>query len=190
MLDVQRTRSSHFHWLAAVRGLIAIAAGILAFVWPGISLVILVYLFGAYALLNGILAIIVAFGVHSIFSAWWALLIEGLVGIAIGVITFFWPHITILVLLLLIAIWAVLLGVFELAVAFTSHAAKGERWMMGVAGALSVLFGVLLFVHPGVGLLTIMWLIGFYAIAWGITLIAYTLQQHGPPARPSLEHEE
>ncbi|MGH2510072.1 MAG: HdeD family acid-resistance protein [Ktedonobacteraceae bacterium] len=189
MLDAQRNVPGHFRWLAMVRGLVAIAAGIIAFVWPGISLVVLVFIFGAYSLINGVLAIIVAFLARSITSSWWALLIEGLVGIAIGATTFFWPHITIFALLLLIAIWAVLLGIFEISAAFTSHAGTGERWMLGVAGALSILFGVLLLVHPGVGLLTVVWLVGFYAIAWGITLIAHSFQQHGPTAPPSLEHE-
>lgn len=190
MFERQRTFTEQFRWLAVIRGLVAIAAGVLAFVWPGISLIILVYIFAIYSIVNGFLAIIIAFGVRSLLSAWWALFIEGLVGIAIGIITFFWPHITMLALLLLIAVWAALLGIFEVAAAFTNNVPAGERWMVGVAGALSILFALLLFVHPGVGLLTIIWMVGFYTIAWGITLIASALQRHRPPSLSVLEHEQ
>lgn len=184
MFEADRVRAGQVHWLAAVRGLVAIAAGVLAFVWPGISLVVLMYLFGAYAFINGILAIIVALDMRRVISTWWALLIEGLVGIAAGIATFFWPHLTLVVLFLLIAVWAVLLGIFEIITALASRAAPGARWMVAVAGAFSILFGVFLFLHPGIGILTIIWLIGFYAIAWGITLIAYAFQRHGSPVPP------
>jgi uncharacterized membrane protein HdeD (DUF308 family) len=189
MLEAQNTLAGQLRWLAAVRGIVAILAGIVVFIWPGISLIALVYLFGIYAFMNGILAIVVAFQVRSTTSSWWALLIEGLVGIATGCLTFFWPGITVLVLLMLIAFWAVLLGIFEIAAAFVSHDTMGERWMMGIAGALSLLFGVLMFRHPGAGLLTVIWLIGFYAIIWGITLIACAVQQHGPAPLSHMEHE-
>lgn len=189
MLEMQGTYGRQLRWLAAVRGIVAILAGIVVFFWPGISLLALIYLFGLYALINGVLAIIAALQVRAIISSWWALLIEGLVGIATGCITFFWPGITVLVLLMLIAIWAMLLGIFEIAAAFVSYGSMGERWLTGVAGALSVLFGLLMFRHPGVGLLTVIWLIGFYAIVWGIMLIAFAMQARGATPVSSLGPE-
>ena len=177
MLAVENVHPGQLRWLAAVRGIVAILFGIAALVWPGISLLILVYLFGAYVLANGLLALFSMFRERRLVSAWWAVLLEGLVGIAAGLVVFLWPGITILVLLMLIAAWAVVLGIFEIAAAFASDKAAGERWMMGIAGALSIIFGILLFRHPGPGLLTVIWLIGFYAIIWGITLIAYSLQR-------------
>src|SRR5205807_8228999 len=107
-------------------------------------LIAMVYLFGAFALITGILALIAAFQARRFFSSWWAILIEGLVGIAIGLLAFFWPGITALVLLALIAIWAIITGIFEIAAAFSQEASAGERWMMGIAGLLSIIFGILL----------------------------------------------
>lgn len=186
MLELQNALSSQVRWLAAVRGIVAILFGIMALVWPGISLLVLVYLFGAYAFVNGVLALISAFRVRPLISMWWAVLLEGLAGIAIGLVTFFSPGITGLGLLLLIAVWAVIVGIFEIATAFSSDASAGERWMTGIAGVLSAVFGVLLFMRPGAGLLALVWLIGFYAIIWGIMLIAYSWQRHGAASHPQM----
>jgi uncharacterized membrane protein HdeD (DUF308 family) len=167
---------------SAVRGILAILFGIIALVWPGISLLALTYLFGAYALINGLVAIVSAIRGRSTIKSWWAVLIEGLAGVAIGLLTFFWPHVTILALLLLIATWSVIIGILEIGIAFSSRAATGERWMIGIAGALSIIFGILLFTHPGAGLLAMIWLLGFYSIVWGIILIAHSFQR--PRAMP------
>lgn len=186
MLEVQNTLAGQLRWTAALRGIVAILFGIVALVWPAISFLVLVYLFGWYALINGVLALVTAFQVRTQISSWWGLLLEGLVGIVIGLLTFFWPGITGLVLLLLIAIWAVILGICEIAAALASNVSAGERWMIGITGALSVVFGILLFTHPGAGLLALSWLIGFYAIMWGIILISYSLQRHEVISRPQL----
>jgi uncharacterized membrane protein HdeD (DUF308 family) len=177
MQAVQGAHPGQARWLVALRGIVAILFGIVALIWPGISLIILVYLFGAYVLANGLLALFSLFRGRQLVSAWWAVLIEGLVGIAAGILVFAWPHITILVMLMLIASWAIILGVFEVAAAFSSERTAGERWMAGIAGALSIVFGILLFRRPLPGLLTLIWLFGFYAIVWGITLIAHSMQQ-------------
>ena len=177
MYEVRGTHPGQVRWLVALRGLVAIFFGIVALIWPGISLVLLVYLFGAYVLANGLLALFSAFRGRQLVSAWWAVLIEGLVGIAAGLLVFFWPHITILVMLMLIASWAIVMGVFEIAAALSSWRTAGERWIMGIAGALSIVFGILLFRHPLPGLLTLIWLLGFYAIVWGIMLIVHALQR-------------
>lgn len=187
MLGVRSAPLGQLRWFAALRGISAILFGIIALVWPGISLFVLVYLFGAFAIVNGLLALVAAFRVRQLFSMWWTVLLEGLAGIVIGLLTFFWPGITALLILVFIASWAVFLGICELAAAFSGGSSTGERWMTGIAGALSVVFGILLFARPAAGLLVVIWLIGFYAIVWGIVLVAHALQRHETVALPQME---
>jgi uncharacterized membrane protein HdeD (DUF308 family) len=166
-------------WLFALRGLLAVIFGILAFVWPGLTLQALVLLFGAYALVDGIFA--VTAGIVSIgsFRRWWAVLLEGMAGIIVGLTAFFWPNITGLVFLYFIAAWAVVTGVFEIVAAIQLRSVISGEWRMVLSGILSILFGVLLFVFPGAGALSLVWLIGFYAIVFGITLIVFAFRLRG-----------
>jgi uncharacterized membrane protein HdeD (DUF308 family) len=168
--------SGRYWWLLVIRGLVAVLFGLAAIVWPGLTLLVLVILFGAYALVDGVVAVIVALQERSIFRRWWVLLVEGLVGVAIGVITFFWPAITALVLLYLIAVWAIVTGIFELAAAFSGRVPVAAEWTLALAGILSVLLGVLLAVQPRAGLLSLVWLIGAYAIVFGVLLIIRAFQ--------------
>jgi uncharacterized membrane protein HdeD (DUF308 family) len=164
---------AHNWWILALRGLCAIIFGILAFVWPGVTLGVLVLLYGAYALVDGVLAIIAALSKRQGSGLpWWALLLEGLLGIAAGIVTFVWPGITALFLLFLIAGWAIVTGVFEIIAAIRLRKEiEGELWL-ALSGIVSIIFGVLLFVRPGAGALTVVWLIGAYAIFFGIFLLA------------------
>jgi uncharacterized membrane protein HdeD (DUF308 family) len=159
-------------WVLALRGLCAIIFGILAFVWPGITLGALVLLYGVYALVDGILSIIAAVSKREGSGLpWWALLLQGLLGIAAGIVTFAWPGITALFLLFLIAAWAIVTGIFAIIAAIRLRKEiQGEFWL-ALSGILSVVFGVLLFVRPGAGALTVVWLIGSYAIFFGILLL-------------------
>jgi uncharacterized membrane protein HdeD (DUF308 family) len=159
--------------LLALRGLCAIIFGILAFVWPGVTLGVLVLLYGAYALIDGVLAIVAALSKRQESGLpWWALLLEGLLGIAAGIVAFVWPGITALFLLFLIAGWAIVTGVFEIIAAIRLRKEiEGELWL-ALSGALSIIFGLLLIVRPGAGALTVVWLIGAYAIFFGIFLLA------------------
>ena len=156
----------------ALRGLCAIIFGILAFAWPGITLKVLVLLYGAYALVEGILSIIAAVSKREGSGLpWWALLLEGLLGIAAGIVTFAWPKITALFLLFLIAAWAIVTGIFAIIAAIRLRKEiQGEFWL-ALSGVLSIVFGVLLFVRPGAGALAVVWLIGSYAIIFGILLL-------------------
>jgi uncharacterized membrane protein HdeD (DUF308 family) len=159
--------------LLALRGLCAIIFGILAFVWPGVTLGVLVLLYGAYALIDGVLAIVAALSKRQESGLpWWALLLEGLLGIGAGIVAFVWPGITALFLLFLIAGWAIVTGVFEIIAAIRLRKEiEGELWL-ALSGALSIIFGLLLIVRPGAGALTVVWLIGAYAIFFGIFLLA------------------
>jgi uncharacterized membrane protein HdeD (DUF308 family) len=158
-------------WLVALRGTLAVLFGLLALVWPGITLLILVLFFGAYALVDGIGAV-----VSALFSRgerhWWALLLEGLIGIAAGVLTFVWPGLTGIMLLYLIVAWAFVTGILEIAGAIRLWGTIKGHWLLLISGILSVLFGLIAVFRPGAGALALIWLIGAYAILFGALLIA------------------
>jgi uncharacterized membrane protein HdeD (DUF308 family) len=163
-------------WAMALRGLVAVLFGIAAFMLPGMMLWALVALFGAYALVDGIFALISAFRrevrreVRG--ERWGPLLFEGVIGILIGVLTFIWPKLTAMGLVYMIAFWAILTGALEVMTAVRlRHAIRGE-WLMALIGILSMVFGLLLAMFPLAGALSLMWLIGAYAIAAGVLMIA------------------
>jgi uncharacterized membrane protein HdeD (DUF308 family) len=158
-------------WALALRGLFAVLFGIVAFVLPGITLGALVLLYGAYALVDGIFAIAAAVAGRDEGLPWWAMLLEGVVGIAVGVMTFAWPGITALALLYLIAAWAFVTGALEIAAAIRLRKEIRGEWLLALSGVMSVLFGVILVVNPGAGALAVVWLIGAYAIAFGVVLL-------------------
>jgi uncharacterized membrane protein HdeD (DUF308 family) len=174
-------------WLIVTRGVLAVLFGVMALFWPGLTLLVLVLFFGAYALLDGVAALIAAFGGEQGRERWWALLIEGVVGIAVGIITLFWPAITELALLAVIAFWAIATGVLEIVAAVRLRREIEGEWLLALAGALSVLFGAFVVITPRAGALALVWLIGGYAIVFGVLLIALGLQlrawgqtPHGP----------
>ncbi len=159
-------------WLVALRGALNVLFGVLALLWPGITFVVLVLLFGAYAFVNGIIALgSVLFG-----RTWagrrWPLVLEGVVGIGVGLVTLFFPGITAAALLALVAIWALASGVFEIVEAIRLRREIEGEWMLGLAGALSVVFGVLVLLFPTAGAVTLAWLIGGYAVVFGVVLVA------------------
>jgi uncharacterized membrane protein HdeD (DUF308 family) len=183
-------------WAIALRGLVAVLFGIAAFMWPGITLWALVALFGAFALIDGIFAVIEAFRRDVSRERWWALLFEGVVGIAIGLLTFFWPGLTAMGLLYMIAFWAIVTGVFEVITAIRlRHEIRGE-WMMALIGILSMAFGFLLVAFPLAGAISVVLMIGAFVFAMGALMIglAFKLRSlrhpggevpHIPHAAPS-----
>jgi uncharacterized membrane protein HdeD (DUF308 family) len=170
-------------WALALRGLAAVLFGIMAFAWPGMTLGVLVLLYGAYALVDGVLAIIAAVAGRTSGMPWWALLLEGVLGITVGILTFAWPGITALVLLYLIAAWAVATGVFEVVAAIRLRREIRGEWLLALSGIISVLFGIALVINPVGGALAVVWLIGAYAIAFGVLLIALGFRLRGVAKR-------
>jgi uncharacterized membrane protein HdeD (DUF308 family) len=158
-------------WLLVLRGVCALLFGILAFVWPGITLVSLVLLFGAYALINGLFTASMGLRAASGTPGKGTLIFLGLLGIAAGVLTFFYPGITALTLLVLIAWWAILTGIVEIAVAIKLRKEMTNEWFLILSGTLSVVFGILLIARPGAGALSVVWIIGAYAVVFGIFLL-------------------
>jgi uncharacterized membrane protein HdeD (DUF308 family) len=172
-------------WLILLRGLAAIAFGIVCFVWPAISLLVLVFLWGAYAIIDGVGAM-----VSGARSNWWSMLLVGAVSVLAGLIAFFWPGITALAMLYLIAAWAVVRGVAEIASAIRlRHEIKNE-WLLILGGAISILFGVLVALFPGAGVLSVLWIIGVFAIAFGIVAVALSLRLRSLRREAHLQHEE
>jgi uncharacterized membrane protein HdeD (DUF308 family) len=163
-------------WALAFRGLAAVLFGLLTFLLPGITLATLVLLFGAYALVDGIFNVIAFFKVA---SHYWALLIEGVIGIIAGVLTFAWPAITALVLLYLIAFWAILTGIFEIFAAIRLRKTISNEWLLLLMGVLSLVFGLFILYAPGPGALAIVLWIGAYALVFGIFLMALAFRLRG-----------
>ena len=158
-------------WIMLLRGLAAVAFGVLAFAWPGLTLLTLIILFAVYALVDGLFALFSIFGSrdHGV-SAWWLLLV-GLAGIAAAAITYFWPGITALMLVMIIGAWAFAHGIFEIVAAFQVRKDFEDWWILALSGVISVIFGGLLLFNPGAGALALVWLIGLYAVIFGILLI-------------------
>ncbi len=174
-------------WVIALRGVVAILFGILAIVWPGITLAVLILLFGAYALVDGILGIVAAFRGDSSHRV--LLLVEGIVGVLAGLVAFFWPGLTALVLLYIIAFWAIVTGVLEIVQAVRLRQVISNEIALIIGGILSVLFGIVLLVAPGTGALAVVLIIGVYAIIFGLALLglAWRLREHsrgGSSVRP------
>lgn len=169
-------------WSTGLRGLFALLFGLAAIIWPGVTIVVLVTLFGAYALIDGIVALGVALHERHFLRRWWVLLFEGLVGIAFGAITLLWPAITALALLYLVAGWAIITGVFELIAAFSGQVSPAREWTLALAGVFSLLLGILLAAQPGMGLHVLAWFIGFYALFFGGLLIVCAFQHRSSAA--------
>jgi uncharacterized membrane protein HdeD (DUF308 family) len=153
------------------RGLAAILFGVLTLVWPSISLAVLVYLFGFFALISGIAAVAAALRNREM-HGWGALLFEGILGILAGVVALIWPGITALAFLYLLAAWAIITGILQLIAPLAFPMSVGRGVLSALSGVLSIVFGVLIAAQPASGLLTVVWLIGIYAIVAGIMYIA------------------
>jgi uncharacterized membrane protein HdeD (DUF308 family) len=170
---------SQFWWMLVLRGAVAILFGILAFMWPGVTLSVLILLFGAYALVDGIAAIIVGIKEYGDRERWWATLLSGLVSAAAGLVTFLMPGLTAIALLSLIAFWAIVRGVFEIMAAIRlRHEIEGEL-LLGIGGALSIAFGLLMLFFPGAGALAVVWWIAAFSIVYGVVMLALGFRVRG-----------
>jgi uncharacterized membrane protein HdeD (DUF308 family) len=158
---------THLLW----RGLFAIVFGVFTLMRPGISLTALVTVFGFYAFIDGAVACWLAFKAHGVGASWGMGLLAGILGIGIGIAAFAMPGTVALSLLLVIAVWAIIRGVAEIITAIRLRKDIDGEWLLILAGVASVVFGVLLIARPGAGILTLLWLIGGYAIFFGILLV-------------------
>jgi uncharacterized membrane protein HdeD (DUF308 family) len=164
--------------MVALRGLLLLLFGLAAVLWPVVTLTVLVLWIGAGFLVNGVLALAAAIVGRDVEGRGW-LILEGVLGIGAGILTFLYPGITGLVLLWLVAGWAIVSGMLQIAAAVQFRKVIRGEWMLGLAGVLAIAFGVLLIARPGVGLLTLALLIGWFAIFYGVVLIALGFRLRG-----------
>jgi uncharacterized membrane protein HdeD (DUF308 family) len=162
-----------------LRGILAILVGLVTFAWPGITLVALVILFGAYALLDGALNIAGAWRAAEKHERWIPLLIGGLIGIAASIITVLWPAITALSLVFVIAAWSLMTGIFEIVAAVRLRKYISGEWLLALSGVASVIFGLLLALFPAAGALAIALWVGVYMFVAGVILIALGIRMRG-----------
>jgi uncharacterized membrane protein HdeD (DUF308 family) len=170
-------------WLLLLRGIASILFGILAFAWPGATIFALTLLFGAFALTDGILSLVAAItGSDRAAPAWWLALV-GALGIAAGLIAFFWPGKTAFALVVMIGVWAIAIGILEIVGAiWLRNEIEDEWWLVG-AGILSVLFGLSVLMAPTAGALAIVWVLAAYAVLAGVLMVAFSFRLRGHHAR-------
>ena len=166
-------------WIVALRGVLAILLGIAAFVLPGATMLALVTVFAAFAILDGVFGIVQAIRGARRRERWGLLLLNGLLAIVIGVATIVWPDITVLAFVLMIAAWALASGALMLATALDLKTSHG-RWLLVFGALISIAYGALLFISPLVGALVLTWWVGAHALVLGVTLIglAFKLRKH------------
>ncbi len=162
---------SRYWWVPVLRGLVAVALGVFAFAWPIATIAALVLVFGAVALVDGVLAIAAGIAARRLTSDWWVLLVQGLVGIAIGVLAVAYPSVTALAFVVLVAAWAIGLGILQVVAAVKLRRAIPGGWWLAIGGILGIVFGIMLASNPVVGGVALLWLVGGFAIAWGVMLI-------------------
>jgi uncharacterized membrane protein HdeD (DUF308 family) len=163
-------------WLVVLRGVAGILFGVAALFAPGLSLLVLVLLFGAYAFADGVFALISAVRRRGTSEPWWLLLLEGIAGIAAGVFTLLWPGISALALLYVIATWAVVTGALEIAAAIRLRKVITDEWLLALSGIASVIFGVLVMMFPGAGALALVLWIAAYSLLFGVLFVVLGLK--------------
>jgi uncharacterized membrane protein HdeD (DUF308 family) len=174
-------------WVLALRGVLAIVFAAIAFSQPGITLHALVWVWGAYAIVDGVLSLVLSGRAAEDRQPWGMLLLGGIAGIAAGIIAFVWPGITALALIYLIAGWAIVTGLLEIAAAIALAPILEGEWLLGLSGVLSVLLGALIMARPGAGLIAWVWMIGVYALLYGVFMLAlgFRVRALGQPSAAS-----
>jgi len=165
-------------WVFLLRGLFAVAFGVMALLQPGIALGALILLFAVYAIADGVGHFIAMFSGLRV-SPWWVQLLSGLLSVAAGIIALLWPALTAGALLILVAAWAVLTGVLSIATAIRFRSVIDNEWLYVLGGLLSVVLGVLFIARPGAGILSLVWLLGVFALMMGLLLSAFAFRIRG-----------
>lgn len=159
-------------WLVVLRGVLAILFGLTAFVWPDLTWVVLVLMFGIYTLVDGLVAIGTGLSRAKDSPRWWAFFVDGLINIAAAVVALIWPQLAGLIMVLVIATWAVLTGILEIVAAIRLRREINNEWLLALGGIVSIALGFLLFLKPIAGGIAIIWTVAAYAVIFGVLLIA------------------
>lgn len=165
-----RQISRTYWWLLVLRALFAVLFGILAIIAPIVATLFFIFLFGAYALLDGLLSIVVSLQERHTYSRWWMLLISGIAAVILGLFAFFQPGVTAIALFWIVALWLIISGLFEVLAAFTLRR-LGIEWLLVIVGILSIIVGIVFFAHPVRSILAIVWLIGVFSLVHGVILL-------------------
>jgi uncharacterized membrane protein HdeD (DUF308 family) len=163
-------------WTFAVRGLLALGFGVATWTWPRLTLGILILFFAAYALQDGVFAIVAAVGAARRKERWWPLVIEGVVGIVASVIAIAAPAVVARALFLVLAGWALVTGILELVAAVRLRREIAGEWLLALSGILRLAFGVLLLTRRTAGPIWLLFLLGAYALAYGVVLVALSIR--------------
>lgn len=167
-------------WLVLLRGVLAILFGLVALFTPGTALLAIVFVFGAYAILDGITAIVAGIRHRGAESHWVWHLVQGVVSVIAGVVAFAWPGVTVLALLFVIAFWSIVNGIAEIMESFAMRKRGSGTWgWMLAAGIVSVLFGIVLVIQPGAALITLLWFVGAYAVIFGVIIVVWAFRLRG-----------
>lgn len=165
-------------WVLLLNGICAIIFGLIAFTWPHITLLALAIVYGIYSLADGITMLATAFAKGRRGESWGHMLFHGIISIIAGLIALLWPAITAIALLIVIAAWAIIRGVSEILAAVRLRKVVGNEWLLVLGGIISILFGVILFARPAVGALSVIWIIGVFAIVHGFLLVGLSFKLH------------
>jgi len=156
-------------WSLVVRGIVAIIFGLLLVLWPGITLATLVLIFAFFALLDGIIIIIMAMIEGRKNQVWVHRVPLGIVGIVLGALIMLWPAMSLMVLIYLVAAWALIAGIGEFTYALSIRdLSAGAKWMMAIAGVLTVILGILIFLYPIGTIAILIWILGLYLLIYGV----------------------
>jgi uncharacterized membrane protein HdeD (DUF308 family) len=166
-------------WMVALRGTLAVIFGAIAFVWPGLTFEALVLLFGVYAFVDGVMVFAFGLMAASDHEQWWPLILSGVLGIGLGVLTFAKPGAVGLAIVWVIGFWAIVTGLLEIVAAIRLRDVISGEWLMGLSGALSIVFGVLVVAQPDSGAIALAYLFGFYAVLAGISQISLGFRLRG-----------
>jgi uncharacterized membrane protein HdeD (DUF308 family) len=177
--DMVSTFARHW-WALLLRGIFAVLFGLIALFLPGLTLVTLILVCGFYFILDGMMALLIGGRAHT-----WSLLAVGVLGIIAGVLTFIYPGLTGFWLLILIAAWAIVTGIFEIIAAIRLRKELSNEWLLIIGGVISVMFGVLLLTNPVAGALAMVWVIGVYALVFGITMCVLAFRLRHTPHQPA-----
>ena len=170
-------------WALVLRGVLAIVFGVLAFVNPGLTLSALILLFGAYSLVDGVFAIISGLRAAQRHERWWPFALEGLASIVVGILAFLMPVAAAFALLMIASAWSIVTGILRIAAAIRLRREISGEWLLILNGLLSVAFGVVIVLFPGAGLVTLVWVVGMYAILFGVILVALGFRVRGHGAK-------
>ncbi len=163
-------RLADFWWLYAVRGVLALLFGLAAIFWPGLTIAVLIAVFGVFVLVDGLMMLVVGFQARGASPNWWNLVLQGALNVVIGLVAFFAPLATALALIILVAAWAIILGVLEIVAAVRLKNVISNQWWLIASGIISILLGISLVSAPGAGIVVMAWIIGGFSLLSSLVL--------------------